>query len=87
MDIADYRSTPPSLLSGADLDAAALSTMRAAWLVETNEPLTGAQLADARHLAARAGLTVESRDPGPACPPFGPGPAPREFSSRSASSP
>jgi putative ABC transport system permease protein len=32
------------------------------WLIETSRPLTGEQIASARDIAARAGLTIETRD-------------------------
>ncbi len=36
-------------------------TGRVGWLVETSQPLSGAQRADVRDIAAAAGLTVETR--------------------------
>ncbi len=60
---ASYTSLPGSFIT---LDALKQRGWQAAgsgrWLVETNQPLTTAQLATARGLAAGAGLTIESRD-------------------------
>ena len=57
-----YTSLPNTLLTAAALTRHHLTTVRAGWLIESARPLTGAQLAAARHVAADAGLTIESRD-------------------------
>ena len=42
-----------------------MTAVRVGWLIETDRPLTTAQLAAARDLALDNGLIVESRDTGP----------------------
>jgi putative ABC transport system permease protein len=62
MDLPDYTSLPTTLMTTAGLDRRNWTTIRGGWLVETREPVTGAQLAAARRVAAAVGLTVEARD-------------------------
>jgi putative ABC transport system permease protein len=59
-----YSSLPDSLLSQATVQSHGWQTVRAAWLIENDRPLTEAQLAAARDLAVGLGLTVDFRDPG-----------------------
>jgi putative ABC transport system permease protein len=56
-----YSSLPTSLITPAALRRGGWKPARAGWFVETDRPLTGAQLAQARQLAADAGLTIEAR--------------------------
>jgi putative ABC transport system permease protein len=62
IDVPDYGSAPRSFLTEPGLQAATLAPMRAGWLIEARAPFTDSQLADARAMAADAGLTIESRD-------------------------
>ena len=57
-----YSSSPTSFITPAGLRRGGWQPRRAGWLIELRQPLTGAQLAAARDLAAAAGLTIESRD-------------------------
>jgi putative ABC transport system permease protein len=56
-----YSSLPTSFITPAALRRGGWKPARAGWLVETDRPLTSAQLAQARQLAAGAGLTIEAR--------------------------
>jgi putative ABC transport system permease protein len=56
-----YSSLPSSFITADSLRRQGWSPMRAGWLVQTDEPLTAAQLAGARAVAADAGLTIEAR--------------------------
>jgi putative ABC transport system permease protein len=56
-----YSSLPTSVITPAALHRGGWRPARAAWFVETDRPLTSAQLATARQLAADAGLTIEAR--------------------------
>jgi putative ABC transport system permease protein len=62
VDLPDHTSLPTTLMTTAGLDRRHWTTIRGGWLVESREPLTGAQVAAARRTAADAGLTVEARD-------------------------
>ena len=57
-----YTSAPTSLLTGDGLRRHGWQPRPAGWLVEARAPLTGAQVARARQVAADAGMTVEARD-------------------------
>jgi putative ABC transport system permease protein len=57
-----FTSLPDTLLTPAALGREHLVPIRAGWLLESDRPLTDQQRADARRLAAAAGLTVELRD-------------------------
>lgn len=57
-----YSSAPSSFITSTGLRRGGWQTKRAGWLVETSKPLTNGELADARHMAAQAGLTVETRN-------------------------
>ncbi|HEX6236885.1 MAG TPA: FtsX-like permease family protein [Acidimicrobiales bacterium] len=61
LDVPAYSSSPRALITPAAVERHAWNSVPAAWLVEAHEPLTGDQLAQARDLAAEAGLTVEAR--------------------------
>ena len=58
-----YSSLPGSFITGEALRQRGWEPARVGWLIETNEPLTAAELAAARTLAAEAGMLIESRDP------------------------
>jgi putative ABC transport system permease protein len=60
-----YQSMPDGLLTPEALRRHGLTAVRVGWLIETDRPLTTAQLAAARDLALDNGLIVESRDTGP----------------------
>jgi putative ABC transport system permease protein len=57
-----YSALPHTLLTTAAMARRQLTPIRAGWLIESAKPLSGSQIADARRLAAEAGLTVEARD-------------------------
>lgn len=57
-----YSSLPDTLFTAGTVRRWGLTPVRAGWLVESAQPITTAQLAAARSLAAEAGLTVEARD-------------------------
>lgn len=62
VDLPAYTSTPTSFITPGGLRRAGWRPMRAGWLIETRQPLTSAQLAAARDMAAAAGLTIEARN-------------------------
>jgi putative ABC transport system permease protein len=62
VDLPAYSSAPTSFITQGGLRRGGWKPMHAGWLVEASEPLTSAQLAVARDLAADAGLTIEARD-------------------------
>jgi putative ABC transport system permease protein len=62
-----YSSAPNTLMTTKEMLAGGYTAVAAGWLVQTKKPLTAGQLSDARHAAAAAGITIESRvgpDPG-----------------------
>jgi putative ABC transport system permease protein len=59
---AAYTSAPTSFITGDGLRRHRWQPRPAGWLVETPVPITGAQAALARQVAADAGMTVEARD-------------------------
>ena len=61
----NFSSTPRAVLTEHGLDRGGWDTATAGWLIQTDRPLTDQQLADARDIAADAGLTIESRDAQP----------------------
>ncbi len=56
-----YGSAPNTLLTQTAMTAGGFTAEPVGWLVETKRPLTSAQLVSARHRAAAAGITIESR--------------------------
>jgi putative ABC transport system permease protein len=62
IDLPVYTSAPASLLTPEGLRRGGWQPARAGWLVKVRTPPTGAQLVQARQLAADAGMTVETRD-------------------------
>ena len=61
IDSPTYSSLPTSFITPDALRRGGWKPARAGWFVETDRPLTVAQLATARQLAADAGLTIEAR--------------------------
>ena len=57
-----YSSAPASLITPAGLRKKHWTQMQAAWLIESARPLHDAQIAAARDVAAKAGLTIEPRN-------------------------
>jgi putative ABC transport system permease protein len=57
-----YSSAPTSLITLDGLDREGWVAAPVGWLVETDAPLTQAELSAAREMAAAAGLSVEARD-------------------------
>jgi putative ABC transport system permease protein len=62
IDLPGYTSAPTSLITLDALRRHGFERVPAGWLVEASEPITPAQLAAAREVAADAGMTVEARD-------------------------
>jgi putative ABC transport system permease protein len=56
-----YTSQPGTLITGRAMQALGLQPIRAAWLIQTGNPLTTAQIQTAQKAAAGAGLFVETR--------------------------
>ncbi len=56
-----YTSAPDTLLTKHALQEFGLESVAAGWFIQTRSPLTTAQISSARHTAAVAGLTVETR--------------------------
>jgi putative ABC transport system permease protein len=61
-ELPSYSSAPRSLITPGAMRRHGWVPVRAGWLVESSAPLTTAQVAAARNLAADAGLTIEVRD-------------------------
>ncbi|HEU5270937.1 MAG TPA: hypothetical protein VFU36_13515, partial [Jatrophihabitans sp.] len=57
----NYTSAPNTLITPRAMTRLGLTAVPAGWLIRAEQPLTGAQLADARHRAALAGIAVETR--------------------------
>jgi putative ABC transport system permease protein len=62
IQVGAFTSAPTSLVTGEGLRRHGWQPRPAGWLVEAHAPLTGAQVARARQVAADAGMTVEARD-------------------------
>ena len=62
VDLPAYTSAPTSLITTNGLRRGHWQPARAGWLVQARRPPTAAQLAQARRVAADAGMTVETRD-------------------------
>jgi putative ABC transport system permease protein len=65
VDLPTYTSAPTSLITTGGLRREGWRPGPAGWLVEAGKPPTSAQLAQARKIAADAGMTVETRDDQP----------------------
>jgi putative ABC transport system permease protein len=57
----NYTSAPNTLISQRAMTRLGLTAEPVGWLVQAKQPLTGAQIADARHRAAVAGIAIETR--------------------------
>ena len=57
-----YTSQPTSLMTLGGLHRRAWTQIQSGWLVQSGKPLTAAQLAAARDVAAKAGLIIEARN-------------------------
>jgi putative ABC transport system permease protein len=58
-----YTSLPGTFITDAQIQQRGwVAAPSGRWLIETSSPITSQQLAEARKLAAAAGLTIESRD-------------------------
>ena len=57
-----YSSQPTSLMTLGGLHRRGWTQIRSGWLVQSSKPLTAAQLAAARDVAAKAGLIIEARN-------------------------
>jgi putative ABC transport system permease protein len=62
VDLPAYTSAPTSLITPNGLRRGGWQPARAGWLVQARRPPTADQLAQARRVAADAGMTVETRD-------------------------
>jgi putative ABC transport system permease protein len=62
IDLPAYTSAPTSLITVDGLRRGGWQPAPAGWLVEARTPPTGAQLAQARQVAADTGMTIETRD-------------------------
>jgi putative ABC transport system permease protein len=60
----DSGRNPPSFITLNGLRRHGWKQIPAGWLVESNRPLTSDQIADARRIAADAGLTIEVKEEG-----------------------
>ncbi|MCU1468063.1 MAG: hypothetical protein JWM72_3991 [Actinomycetia bacterium] len=56
-----YTSAPGTLLTPHALKEFGLKSVAAGWFIQTRSPLTTAQINSARHAAAAAGITLETR--------------------------
>ena len=61
MELPKYTSAPNTLITAQTAQRLGLQLRPAGWLLEARAPLTTAQINGARHAAASAGLTVETR--------------------------
>jgi putative ABC transport system permease protein len=57
----NYTSAPNTLITQQAIARLGLTAEPVGWLVQAKQPLTTAQITDARHRAATAGITVETR--------------------------
>jgi putative ABC transport system permease protein len=57
----DSARTPPTFITVNGLRRHGWNQIPAGWLVDSSRPLTSAQIADARNVAANGGLTIEVR--------------------------
>ena len=60
----NYTSAPNTLITDSGMATNGFTRQPAGWLLQTDRPLTSAQITDARHLAAAGGITVETRTSG-----------------------
>jgi len=57
-----YTSAPTSLMTMSGLHRQHWTQIQSGWLINSSQPLTAAQLAAAREVAAKAGLIIEARN-------------------------
>ena len=57
-----YTSAPTSLITLGGLHRRHWTQIQSGWLIKSSQPLTAAQLAAAREVAAKAGLIIEARN-------------------------
>jgi putative ABC transport system permease protein len=57
-----YSSAPTSAMTVSGIARRHWTQIAAGWLVRSSEPITSAQVVEARHVAALAGLTIVTRD-------------------------
>ena len=57
----NYTSAPNTLLTQQAMTRLGLTAEPVGWLIQAQQPLNGAQITDARHRAAEAGITIETR--------------------------
>src|SRR5262245_52687545 len=57
-----YTSEPTSFMTLSGLHRRHWRQIRSGWLINSSQPLTATQLADAREAAAKAGLVIEARN-------------------------
>jgi putative ABC transport system permease protein len=57
----NYTSAPNTLITPRAMTANGYTAVPVGWLIQAKKPISSAQLADARHRAATAGITIESR--------------------------
>ncbi len=63
IDDPGFTDQPKTLLTESALQSHGWVRARAGWFIETDHAITAAQRAQARDLAVRSGLTIETRDP------------------------
>lgn len=61
VDLPTYTSSPTTFITAKAMDDLGLTAVPTAWILDFDAPLTAEQKADARKLAAQAGLSVETR--------------------------
>ena len=57
-----YTSAPTSAMTLSGIARRHWTQIAAGWLVQSSKPITSAQIVEARHIAALAGLTIETRN-------------------------
>ena len=57
----NYTSAPNTLITPKAMTALGYTAEPVGWLVQAKQPITAAQIADAEHRAASAGITIETR--------------------------
>ncbi|MEO8889825.1 MAG: FtsX-like permease family protein [Jatrophihabitantaceae bacterium] len=57
----DYGSAPNTLITPKAMSSHAYTAEPIGWLIQTPHPITSAQITDAQHRAAAAGITIETR--------------------------
>jgi putative ABC transport system permease protein len=57
----NYSSAPNTLITQQTMTRLGLTAEPVGWLVQASQPLTSAQITDARHRAAAAGISIETR--------------------------